>query len=159
VSANGDLIPAIELFGRLLSLQLTNFKMLPARRRAPRITIDRLIVARETWTFGGSELNFADEADERARFLGAQRWRRANALPRFIFVKAAFEKKPVFVDLDAPVLVNQLAKLARGAQEQDEGTRDLVCSEMVPSLDETWLTDAAGERYTAELRIVAVDPK
>ena len=27
---------AIELFGRLLSLQLTNFKMLPARRRSPR---------------------------------------------------------------------------------------------------------------------------
>lgn len=157
VVVDGHMVPAIELFGRLLSLQLTNFKMLPAQRRSPRITIDRLIVARETWTFGAAELAFAQEADERARFLGAQRWRRASALPRFIFVKAAFERKPVFVDLDAPVLVNQLAKLARAAQEQEEGARKLVVSEMVPSLDETWLTDASGERYTSELRIVAVD--
>jgi hypothetical protein len=30
---------------------------------------------------------------------------------------------------------------------------------MLPGPDELWLTDAAGARYAAELRLVAVDPR
>ena len=31
--------------------------------------------------------------------------------------------------------------------------------EMLPAPDQAWLTDARGQRYTAELRMVAVDQK
>jgi hypothetical protein len=31
--------------------------------------------------------------------------------------------------------------------------------EMLPAPDEAWLTDAEGQRYTAELRLVARDQK
>jgi hypothetical protein len=31
--------------------------------------------------------------------------------------------------------------------------------EMLPAPDQAWLTDAQGQRYTAELRMVAVDQR
>jgi hypothetical protein len=35
----------------------------------------------------------------------------------------------------------------------------VTVTEMLPAPDQTWLTDAKGRRYTAELRMVAVDQK
>ena len=35
---------------------------------------------------------------------------------------------------------------------------EFVVSEMLPTPDQLWLQNAQGERYTSELRIVAVDP-
>jgi hypothetical protein len=35
----------------------------------------------------------------------------------------------------------------------------VTVAEMLPAPDQTWLTDARGQRYTAELRVVAVDQK
>ena len=32
-------------------------------------------------------------------------------------------------------------------------------SEMLPNPEQSWLTDAKGDTYTGELRIVAVDPE
>jgi hypothetical protein len=33
----------------------------------------------------------------------------------------------------------------------------ITVSEMIPGLEQVWLPDASGGRYTSELRIVAVD--
>jgi hypothetical protein len=72
-------------------------------------------------------------------------------MPRWLFVKTAEEVKPVYVDLDSTVYVELLAKLLRGSSAA-------TLSEMLPAFDELWVTDADGARYTAELRIAAVDP-
>lgn len=154
---DGTVFEILELFGRTLSPVATlAFGIFPAVEHRPRITIDRLVVARETWSFPPSALEFAEEADEARRFLAAHRWAEAHRLPRRFFVKAAFEDKPVFVDLDSPVFVNGLARLARKRHGRPNAEAPLVITEMLPDLGETWLTDAAGERYTSELRMVAV---
>ena len=63
----------------------------------------------------------------------------------------------MFVDFDSPMLVSLLARSIRRACKDAGQKVQVTVTEMLPSLDETWLTDAEGHRYTCELRIVAVD--
>ena len=35
----------------------------------------------------------------------------------------------------------------------------MTLAEMLPAPDQAWLTDTRGQRYTTELRVVAVDQK
>ena len=156
---NGFRLELIEFMGEMLSyLTISSFRILPRGDHTPRITIDRLIVARETWRLLPSTMGFAFESTPEGRFLAARRWARTLGLPRFVFAKSTIEMKPVYVDLDSHVFVNMFARLVRNAKEHVAGEAPITLSEMVPGLHETWVTDAAGERYTAELRIVAVDP-
>ncbi|HEY0195193.1 MAG TPA: lantibiotic dehydratase, partial [Kofleriaceae bacterium] len=117
----------------------------------PRVTIDDVVIARETWRLTPGELDWPQLADPAARFVAARRWARALGLPRWVFAKTAEEIKPVFVDLESPIYVETLAKQLRGASAAS-------VSEMLPAVDETWVTDRDGARYTAELRLAAVDP-
>jgi hypothetical protein len=73
-----------------------------------------------------------------------------------VFVVSPAEPRPFYVDFDSPVYVNILAKAVRRLARQDPGGR-LTVTEMLPTPDQTWLTDDAGNAYTAELRFVAVD--
>jgi hypothetical protein len=134
------------------------FRLLPRSTHTPRITIDRLIVARETWVLRASELEFASLEREIERFDGTRAWAERHGVPRFFFAKAGIEVKPVFVDLDSPVFVDLFAKIVRRAARHVSGESTLVITEMVPRLDQLWLSDAAGHRYTSEMRTVAVDP-
>ena len=92
--------------------------------------------------------------DEAARFVGARRWMHAAGLPRFVFARVPGELKPLFVDLDSLTYVNVLAGRVRRAAGAAE---PVVFSEMLPGPDELWLPDAGDGRYSAELRLVAVD--
>jgi hypothetical protein len=73
-------------------------------------------------------------------------------LPRLVFVKVPEEMKPCFIDFESPVFVEIFAKLARR-------TTSMVVTEMLPAIDDAWLTDADGHGFTSELRMVAVDPE
>jgi hypothetical protein len=115
------------------------------------------VVNRQTWHFEPNALAWAHEANATERFVAARRWAQAQGLPRFVFVKVPIEVKPFYVDFDSPVYVNILAKTIRRTQEAAESERQVTISEMLPSLEQTWLPDAEGRRYTSELRIVAVD--
>jgi hypothetical protein len=53
------------------------------------------------------------------------------------------------------VLVNLFAKHIR--QTQAAGHTQYTVTEMLPDLDQLWLTDRQGQRYSSELRIVAYD--
>jgi hypothetical protein len=119
-------------------------------RWTPRVTIDDVVIARATWRFAPVALAWPALKDAPARFVAARRWARSLGMPRWVFVKTAEEVKPVYVDFDSTVYVEALAKQLRGASSA-------ALSEMLPSVDEAWVEDAAGARYTAELRIVAVD--
>jgi hypothetical protein len=142
---------------QLLDSFLTNestshFKLLAPAPHRPRVSIDGLVVHRESWRFEASQLEFARVEDPVDRALAARRWARAHQLPRFVFYKVPQETKPCYLDLDSPHYVDLLAHLARKAPE-------LAVSEMLPAIDQTWLPDAAGRRYACELRLVAVDPE
>jgi hypothetical protein len=65
-------------------------------------------------------------------------------------------RKPCFLDLDSPVLLDLFIKLARAAAKQCTGS--LTITEMLPGLDQPWLVDRAGNRYTSELRFAAFRP-
>ena len=99
--------------------------------------------------------DWARTAAEADRFLGARRWRERHGLPDRVYFKVPVEDKPTFVDFSSLVYVNILAKAIRRAAEVENGT--VTLTEMLPDLSQSWLRDAAGSRYTAELRMLTVD--
>ena len=148
----------MDAFADVLSgLGTNSFQLLRAEKHTPRVTIDRMVICRETWRFAPDEMQFANEKERASRFLAARRWARAHDMPRFVYVKTPVEIKPFYMDFDSPMLVDMFAKIVR--QTVENGTAGLMVSvtEMIPRLDQTWLPDAEGQRYTSELRIVAVD--
>jgi hypothetical protein len=148
----------IEIFAEFLSrLVVGCFKLFPPKKHRPRITIDRMVVAREAWSFAPSEIAFATEKTPASRFLAARRWAQEQHMPRFVFVKVASEQKPCFIDFDSPIYVDIFAKLIRRDMERGAHDISITVSEMLPEPDQTWLPDAEGNQYTSELRFVAVD--
>jgi hypothetical protein len=143
----------LDLFASPLAFQTCNsFGLLPPWSHAPRVTIDGMVVARETWRFEPDAFAFCQEKDPAARFLGARRFSRAHDLPRFLFARTPEELKPIYLDLDAPIAVELLCKMLRRASR-------LAVSEMLPRPDQVWLADHAGRRYSCELRTAAIDPR
>lgn len=133
---------------------LNAFKPLARGTRSPRLTIDRLVVARESWTFEASEVTWAAVKSESGRFLAARSWRREHDLPERAFYKVPVEDKPTFVDFSSLVYVNILAKSIRRSAE---ASGSVTLSEMLPDQSQLWLRDAGGSRYACELRMLAVD--
>jgi hypothetical protein len=133
------------------------FSMLAAAPHTPRVSFDRLVVSRESWSVDARELPFVTLTDELARFTAVRRWALASGMPRCVFVKAGVEKKPFYVDFQSPIYVNLLAKVARRGAAAGAEKSTLTISEMLPAADEAWLPDHEGRRYCCELRVVAVD--
>ncbi|MFJ9156604.1 lantibiotic dehydratase [Streptomyces griseoviridis] len=147
----------LDVYANTLTQRVMDrFTLRPEGDRTPRITIDRMVVARETWQLPVSEADFIDEKDEAGRFVKARHWRRRHDLPRFVFIVSPTEPRPFYVDFDSPVYLTILAKAARRLARKDPGAR-LRISEMLPTPEQAWLTDDEGRRYTSELRFVAVD--
>lgn len=128
----------------------------PPRDHTPRVSIDRLVIQRESWRVPASDVPL-QETGEAERFVAVRGWARSLALPRLVFVKSPCEAKPFFIDFDSLPSITLLIKLARAAVKHDEAGAHLGISEMLPDFDHLWLPDAAGRRYTSELRLVARD--
>jgi len=143
-----------EFLGEHLSGVAVNaFSLLPKSRHSPRVSFGRLVVARETWRLASRECDWANQMDEATRFLQMRAWRRRHRLPERAFFKVPTETKPSFVDFTSPPLVNLLATHVRRLGPD----QSVTLSEMLPDLDETWLEDDRGARYTAELRMVVAE--
>jgi hypothetical protein len=158
---DGAVFPVLDVFAHVLTtMSMDLFRPLPEEGHTPRVTVDRLVVARETWRPPVADLAFVRGRTEAARFVLAQRWRSAHELPRFVFVVSPAEPRPFYVDFASPVYVEILTRAARRLTRQDPAAH-LTITEMLPTPEQTWLTDDAGERYSAELRFVAVqdDPQ
>ncbi len=154
----GPVFDMVELLAEAISFKLVSrFQLAGPRRHTPRVTIDRGVVCRESWRFDADELAFAHERDEAERFVAARRWAESHGIPRFVFVKAAHETKPFYVDLDSPLFVNAFAHAVRGAAAEPDGRTTITVSEMLPTSEQTWLMDRQGRRYTSEFRVIAVD--
>jgi hypothetical protein len=118
----------------------------------PRVSIDDVVIVRATWRVTPSDLEWPRLDAAVDRFVAAQRWARSLGLPRWVFVKTPEEQKPVYVDFSSPVYVDMLAKQLRMASAA-------AFTEMLPTVEQTWVRDASGARYTSELRVAAVDPE
>ena len=156
---DGTVTDAIDAFSEsLMDLVLDSFKMFEPTAHSPRVNFDRLVVCRETWRFDPAALAFAAEKDEALRYLGTRRWQRETGLPRRVFVKSPGELKPFFLDFDSPIYVNVFCKSVRRLRSAGVSDR-IAVTEMMPDLDELWLADADGQRYTCELRMIATRPR
>jgi hypothetical protein len=146
----------LEVAGDALSVLVADaLRPLGGARHAPRLTIDALVVSREAWTLRAGDVSWAFVKDEQQRYAGARRWRSSLALPERVFARVPVERKPAAVDFRSLPLVNLLAKIIRRTAAEP-GDQDVTVTETLPGVEHLWLGDAAGERYTAELRLVAV---
>ncbi|BCK70600.1 lantibiotic dehydratase [Streptomyces libani subsp. rufus] len=142
-----------ELLGVLISVIAADaFKIGLDRAHGPRVTLDNLVLFRETWRLPTGGIELPAKADRHADYLAVRRWATGHALPDRLFVKFPDETKPSLVDFTSPTLVLTFASLVRRAGRLDPGAV-LTLSEPLPAPDESWLPDADGERYVSELRV------
>jgi hypothetical protein len=150
----------VELFADTIAILIaSSWKIVGELPHTPRIIFDDLVVCRETWRFAPAALDFAFEKDAERRFVAARKWARDQLLPRCVFIKAPVERKPVYVDFDSPIYVDYFAKIIRRSAEQSQNDICVCVTEMFPDHDHLWLADSLDRRYTAELRLVAVDKR
>ena len=134
-----------------------HFDLVPPGTHAPRVTIDDLVVSRETWRLPATEPAFADTTDESARYLQARAWAARHGMPRHVFLRFAGEKKPIYADLTSLASIDLISRSLRRSRRTVGPEATVNVAEMMPTPDQAWLTDAQGQHYTAELRMVAVD--
>ncbi|MEQ4718039.1 lantibiotic dehydratase [Nonomuraea sp. B19D2] len=154
--------PLSEVLGDYLSMVSVNaFRMLPKQPHRSRVSIGRLVVARESWRLSPSECGWAyaavrGELNEQLRYLQMREWVARNNLPRRAFYSVSIETKPAYVDFTSLPLINSLAStIRRMAKDGSDG--DITFTEMLPAPQECWLSDGDGERYTSELRMVVTE--
>lgn len=150
--------PLLHVLEYFLSLLVCDqWKPLPNEQHTPRISIDRLVVCRETWRFSLDELPLLATQSPVEEYTEVRRWRREHSLPRFLFVRIPGERKPFYCDLASPISVQILVKSLRHAREGRHQEQPVVFTEMLPDVEHCWLTDAQNNHYTSELRVVIVD--
>jgi hypothetical protein len=165
VAADRRRWPLLEVFADVIALHtLDAMKAATLGPHTPRITVDRLVIARETWRTTASATGLAGPAgggstgsDERAGYLAARRWRRDLGLPDRVFIRIATETKPFYTDLTSPQHVASLRAALR-AGLRDGGDPEVTVTELLPGPEHAWVPDAAGRRYSAELRLHVRDP-
>lgn len=148
----------LEVFGEWMSAGTVEcMEILGHAARVPRVSVDKMVIFRESWSFSAEELKFIHDPEEHERYLGARAWMRRHDLPRYVFVKVAVERKPFFVDFDSTIYVEILVKAVRRVLASEQKDTPVTVTEMLPSPDQLWLRDAQNQTYTSELRIVARD--
>lgn len=148
----------LDLFGDFVALAvISQFRMFARRRHVPRITVGSLVWQREAWRLPVAELAFMAAENDAQVFLDVRQKALELGLPSKVFVKVPWENKPFYVDLESPAYVRGFAKQIRGAMRNGiDGAAEISISEMLPSFEHLWLSDADGQKYTSELRMVAV---
>lgn len=153
---DGRTYPLIAVLGEYVGYMAANrFQVLPEAPHSPRVTIDRLVIARETWRIPAAELISLTAVPESEAYRGLCEIATAHGIARHTFWRAAPGTKPIYLDLKSPVLGALLVRELRRVARSGEATVTFV--EMYPGPDQLWLTDAAGRRYTSELRITIAD--
>ncbi len=157
----GGTIPLLTMMAEPLADAVSSVLSLGSNAaHSPRLSFDHLVVARESWQVVASAMSFARASSDFSVFIEARRWAKALDLPRFVFLRSPLEVKPVFVDFESPISLRIVARLIRNLQEDpstDPARATVRITEMLPTIEEAWLPDATGQRYCAEIRLVALD--
>lgn len=158
VLPDGSQFGVMDLFSNAIRSEVAQaFDLYPPGYR-PRVVINRIVIARERWSFPAADMGFAQQPDEADRFIGCRAWMREHRLPRRVFIKSPLETKPFYVDFASPAFVELLVTAARRATRASADIQ-LSVTEMLPDTNEAWLADAEGHRYVAEFRFVAFDTR
>ena len=147
----------LATFGLLRGIAGETFRLLPRDPHTPRVTIDKVVICREGWNATAEQLRFAYVEDEGKRFLAARKWAAAQGIPRFVFLKVPLEMKPMFVDFESVIYVNLLARMIRKTAESEMAGEMIGLTEMLPSVEQSWLHDTQQRKYCCELRMVGLD--
>jgi hypothetical protein len=123
------------------------FEPFPVSQHDPRLTISRTVLRRETWRPRVGDCPTEPDA--------VAAWAHDRGMPRRVFCRMPGERKPTYLDVESPVLTRLLCRRIRRAQRAGPD-HELYVTEMLPGPDECWL-EQDGERFTSELRLVAVD--
>lgn len=111
----------------------------------PRLRLGAVVLARRRWRIApGPEARIPNGPGEDG--LALRRWLHRTGLPVRFFAKASHERRPIYVDMDAPLLVEGLRRLARGADS-------VYAGELLPTPEQLWLREGQ-RRFAAELRCV-----
>ena len=149
----------LEFFGEFITALVVNhFQLREPGRYRPRVRIDDLVVCRRSWRLGAAELAAAAEGSGHS-FGPLRRHLGDLGVPRHAFYKTPAEPKPSYVDLQAPLHLYNLDAAARRILRTAGAGASVDIVEMLPAPEQLWLTDPDGQRYTAELRMVAVDAR
>jgi hypothetical protein len=130
---------------RVKMIAATHFSLSPPAGVGVRRTLGDLVVQRASWRFSQSQLAALDV--DAGRSEAVRHFVATHQLPRRVFVRSPKEVKPMYLDWEAPLLVEQVVRLSRQAEW-------LAFSEMLPGPDGLWL-----DGHVAELRCIAVDPE
>lgn len=152
--------PIAEVFADMLDVRAFDaWKLVAVGAHTPRVTIDGMVIIRETWRMTIGETGLAAATGERARYLAVRGLRGRLGLPDHVFVKVESEEKPCYADLTSPVYARILCGMLRRARERAGQDGFVAITEMLPAPGEAWLADAAGRRYSSELRMHICDPE
>lgn len=156
--AAGARWPLIEVFSQLIAIHAVDaFKLTSPAPHTPRITVDRLVVSRETWRTTVAATGLATAKGERDRYLAVRRWRLELGLPDAVFIKLGTETKPYYADLTSPHYAGLLCTMIRAAIADGGPDVPVIVSELLPGPDQAWVPDGDGNRYVSELRLHIVD--
>jgi len=156
VSPSGAELDFFEVVGDAMSaVVIDGLQLVAPAVHLPRITIDKLVLSREKWAFQVADSAWAFAKDEQERYYLARRWRQDHQLPERVFYRVPVELKPTAADFSSIVLINLFAKNIR--RTQAAGHSEYSVTEMLPDLDQLWLTDRAGQCYSSELRLIVHD--
>lgn len=134
-----------EIFGFPKRRTGTLFEIRPGET-LHEVAFGDLVLSRRSWSVASGHLRARDARDA---FLAVRRMRDQIGLARHVFARTDGEGKPIYVDLDSPLLVRQLTRFAAQA-------RVVRFTEMTPGPNELWLR-VGGRSYTSELRFAAFD--
>ena len=144
-------LPLLEVFWLPIYIATARtFDPQPEQDHAPRLAIGHTALAREAWN--------VPAADVPTRGHDIAAFARGLGIPRQVFVKSPLERKPMYLDTHSPVLARILCRHARHAAAESTQHR-IRFTEMLPTPEQTWLSDADDNRYVSELRLVALDTR
>lgn len=107
----------------------------------PRIMVGDMVLQRAQWM-----ANIDAKMDLSAVWKWAQVLQHNLGLPRQVYIRHADEPKPIFVDLENPLHLSDLARLPAG---------QISISEALPNLDQLWWKPG-GKAHSSEFRIGTV---
>jgi hypothetical protein len=156
---DGTLIPLIEFFGGFLSLSATDsLREAGSGPHTPRVTIDRLVVWRESWRLAREDVGTIAVASDTARYLAGRRLIARLGAPDQCFVRLSTDRKPMYVDFTSPLYVSMLGSLLC-ARLKTSPDLEVIMTELLPTPAQAWLRDAEGNRYFSEFRLQVTDPE
>lgn len=159
---DGRTVPLAEFFAFFLSKAVINaFRKASGAPHTPRVSLDKLVVFRETWRLSADDLDDLAAVplrDEAGQYLAARGLARELRLPDRCFVKISTEAKPFYVDFTSPLYVASFCSMLRVAKSATGEAVRVTITEMLPTPEQTWVPDRDGRRYFGEIRMHITDP-